>query len=57
MQRDFMREGRPLTKADLPADLAEELELWSNAELKPGCGALFVRVRDAAREFLERNRT
>lgn len=44
--------GHDLTKADLSPELAEELDLWSRAEIPKDSGALAVMVRDEARRIL-----
>ena len=44
--------GHELTRADLPPELLDELDLWSRAEPGPHSGALAVMVREQARKFL-----
>lgn len=46
--------GRELNMEDLSPELAEEIDLWSRAELPEDCGALAVMVRDEARRILGR---
>ena len=51
-ERQAKEAGHELTRADLPPELLEELDLWSRAELPPHAGALAVMVRSEARRIL-----
>lgn len=54
-ERQAEEAGHELTRADLPPELLNELDLWSRAELGPQPGALAIMVREQAKEFLGLN--
>ncbi len=51
-ERAAEQHGHELTRADLPPELLDELDLWSRAELGPQSGALAVMVQTEAKRVL-----